>query len=350
MKHKSLFFGVLSTALMALSLSSCFDFLQNGKDSSNKDASDKSALTGNTVLTFTCDQNNDYPVYLRSTSFGDFDYSKKTFKAPDNYDSSLISDGSVNPLSFTAYKLKQMQEAGIIYSGFGFIDYEITYDNYGDYHPIPECAYSNEINEFVNSDAHYVIDPADNKLSVKAVYCPAFSATIDELTLVPFSGNVARDERIYYQYALQHYTAVPSVYADTLDTIISENNWYEEELTQVDRICAYVSNIGQYSLDEGNVSVSGNEQKQHDPVFGLIENGIGSDFDFNTVATLLFRRLNIPARLVKGYLTTNVKANQENAITLMNQHYWFEIYVKGTGWMLCDCANGDDIVGENPFA
>ena len=45
-----------------------------------------------------------------------------------------------------------------------------------------------------------------------------------------------------------------------------------------------------------------------------------------------------------------MKANQETAITQLNQHYWCEIYVKGTGWMICDCTNTDDIVGENPYA
>ena len=82
----------------------------------------------------------------------------------------------------------------------------------------------------------------------------------------------------------------------------------------------------------------------------LINNGRGSDLDFNTTAVMLFRRLNIPARLVKGYVAAGSSASQTNSISLLNQHYWCEIYCEGTGWMICDCMDMSGVLGTNPYA
>ena len=294
-----------------------------------------------------------YPIYFRSTSFGDFDYAKKNFKSPEYYDSSLISANSVNPLSFTAYKLKKLEEFGALPSGFGFIDYDITFATVQDYYPVPDCELTDGELDIVNSDAHYLLQPKDNKYHTSAVYCPAFGYVIDLLDAIPLSGTVYRDEKAYYKYALEHYTSIPQEYENVIDDMIYENDWYEEELFQVDSIAAYVSKLGKCSLfnDDGEIDVTGyvnSKNENKDPVNGLIENGRGSDLDFNTTAVMLFRRLNIPARLVKGYVAAGSQPG-DNSISLFNQHYWCEIYVKGTGWMICDCMDLSAIIGTNPY-
>ena len=314
-------------------------------------------LMGQTVLTFETDPApSDYPTYFRSTSFGDFDYAKKSFKNPDYYDSSLISEGSVNPLSFTAYKLKKLDDAGLLPYGFGFTNYDITFNAVEDYYPVPDCESSNDMGELVDSDAHYLKQPINNRYHTSAAYCPAYSRFIDIFNAIPLTGAVARDERAYYKYALEHYTAVPEQYHRVLDDIICDpaNDWYEEEINQVDAIAAYVSNLGECTLfnDEGGVDVNSylnSQKKSKDPVMDLINNKKGSDLDFNTTAVMLFRRLRIPARLVKGYVSIGSQRG-ENAITLFNQHYWCEIYVKGTGWMICDCMDLSAVTGTNPYA
>lgn len=307
-------------------------------------------------IAFTYETNpaiSEYPAYFRSTSYGDFDYSKKSFKAPDFYDANLISDNSVNPLSFTAYKLKQLQDAGALPSTFGFVDYDITYNAKEEYYPTPECSVSDEINEYGNSDAHYIVEPIDNKLHTSAVYCPAFSYVINTLSAFELPTTLARDERKYYQYALDHYTSVPREYESVLDDMIIKNDWYEDEYFQVDAIASYVSNLGTYNIfnDDGSVDVNSylnSKSANKDPVMGLIETKSGSDLDFNTTAVLLFRRLHIPARLVKGYLGAGSNGGV-NQVYLMQQHYWCEIYVKGTGWMICECTNLSNILGTDPY-
>ena len=312
-------------------------------------------LQSQMILTFTTDPApSSYPTYFRSTSYGDFDYAKKSFKNPDYYDSNLISDGSINPLSYTAYKLKKLDEAGLLPQGFGFTNYDITFNAVEDYYPVPDCESSNDLEEIIDSDAHYLTKPKDNKYQTSAVYCPAFGYVIDLFNAIPLVGTVARDEKAYYRYALEHYTSIPNEYTGVIDEMIEENGWYEEELYQVDSIAAYVSSLGQCSLfnDDGSVDVNSylnSQKKSKDPVMTLINEKKGSDLDFNTTAVMLFRRLHIPARLVKGYVSVGSQTG-ENSISLFNQHYWCEIYIKGTGWMICDCMDLSAITGTNPYA
>ena len=311
-------------------------------------------LKGQIAFTYeTNPASSEYPAYFRTTSYGDFDYSKKTFKAPDYYDSSLISDNSVNPLSFLAYKLKKLEETGTLPNGFGFVDYDITYNAKEEYYPTPECQISEEANEYINSDAHYLVEPDDSHYRASAVYCPAFTYIINMMSGINLPTTVSRDEKKYYQYALDHYTSIPREYESVIDEMIIENDWYEEELFQVDAIASYVSNLGAYNLfnDDGSVDVNSylnSKSANKDPVMGLIETQKGSDLDFNTTAVMLFRRLHIPARLVKGYLAAGSNGGV-NEVYLMQQHYWCEIYVKGTGWMICECTNLSNILGTDPY-
>ena len=311
-------------------------------------------LMSQTVLTFeTTPSSSEYPTYFRSTSYGNFDYAKKSFRAPDYYDSSLISDGSVNPLSYTAYKLHKLDEMGLLPYGFGFTNYDITFNAVEDYYPVPDCESSNSMNEFIDSDAHYLDQSIDNHYETSAAYCPAIGYVIDLFNALPLTGAVGRDEKAYYKYALENYTEIPHEYEDVIDGMIEENGWYEGELYQVDEIAYYVSSLGQCSLfnDDGSVDMSSYmnmQKKASDPVRDLIRDKKGSDLDFNTTAVMLFRRLKIPARLVKGYVAIGSQPG-ENSITLFNQHYWCEIYVKGTGWMICDCMDMTNFLGTNPY-
>ena len=311
-------------------------------------------LMQQTVLTFeTNPAPSDYPTYFRSTSFGGFDYAKKSFKNPDYYDSSLISEGSINPLSFTAYKLKMLDDAGLLPYNFGFVDYNIKFNAVEDYYPVPDCEYSNNMGGKVDSDAHYLKEPNGGTYRTSAAYVPAVSRFIDIFNAIPLTGVVGRDERAYYKYALEHYTSIPQEYERVIDDIIIEQDWYEEEINQVDAIAAYVSTLGESTLfnDDGSVDVNSylnSQKKSKDPVMDLINNKKGTDLDFSTTAVMIFRRLRIPARLVKGYVSVGSQRG-ENSISLFNQHYWCEIYVKGTGWMICECMNLEQVLGTNPY-
>ena len=208
--------------------------------------------------------------------------------------------------------------------------------------------------EVIDSDAYYLKEPVNNRYRTQAAYCPAFGYIIDIFNAIPLPGVVGRDERAYYRYALENYTSIPQEYEQVIDNMIIEQDWYEEEINQVDSIAAYVSGLGECSLfnDEGGVDVNSylnSQKKSKDPVMTLINEKKGSDLDFNTTAVMLFRRLHIPARLVEGYVSIGSQRG-ENSLSLFNRHYWCEIYVKGTGWMICDCMDMSAVTGTNPYA
>ena len=362
MKEKKSIFTLLVAASASICLTACdLTSLLGGGSRNNKssfesqtksNASENSSVVVNGSFSFTADESA-YPTYFRCTSFGDFDYAKKTFKEPDYYDAaSMISDGSVHPLCYLGYKIEKLYDLGVLPEGFSMTNYEISYDKEFTYYPTPECQTQNDNNALTNSDAYYISAPIDGKYSCQACYLPAYSYVIDILKALPVTGAVNRDEKAYYKYALDHYTLIPQEYENIIDEMIYENGWYQEELSQVDSIASYVSKLGRCSLfnEDGSVDVTinGSRYQSDDPVTGLINNGVGSDFDFNTVAVMIFRRLNIPARMVQGYLTVG---NEQgiNYVTPLNQHYWAEIYVKGTGWMILDAMDLEAIVGINPY-
>ncbi len=305
-------------------------------------------LLNKPVIEFEADISQ-YISYFRATSFGDFNYATKKYSNPSFYDSTLIRDGSINPLSYTADKLNSAYNlTGTLPSTFDFVNYDITFLAQSEYYAVPDCEHSSTTNDIVDSDAHYVKTPPDLKYYTKAAYVPAMDNVIDILKFVPFSNSaITKDEKDYYKYALEHYTSIPKEYEEVIDNMIKENGWYEEDYSQVNSIGAYIENLGSCSLfKDGEINL--NYEKNDDPVFGMLENHSGTDQDFNTIAVMLFRRLNIPARMVKGYVVPQIVAGT-NTISFLNQHYWCEIYVKNIGWMICDCMNAEDFLGMNPY-
>ena len=323
-------------------------------DMFNLSPEDLMELFGNMppVLTFRANA-SPYIAYFRSSSLGDFNYSSKQFRQPDVYDSELISAGSVNPLSYTANLLNDIFNLAPdkLDPNFDFVDYNIEFGAVQDYYPVPDCEISSSMDgEYVDSDAHYLKTPRDNRYVTKAAYVPAMDDVISLMqTLSMFRSNpaVKKDERAYSKFAKSHYINIPQEYEKVVDKLIEDHGWIKEDLSQVNNIAATISNIGGLSMfQDGELSL--NYKKNTDPVMGLIENKSGTDFDFNTLAVMVFRRLGIPARMVKGYIVPNIQQGY-NEVTMLNQHYWCEIYVNGVGWMICECMNTKDILGTDVY-
>ncbi len=302
-------------------------------------------LQMNPVLTFYANRNSTVS-YFRSTSYGDFNYSKKKFNVADKtLPNGIVS--TLNPNQFTADRVSQIPTTALP-DGFSYVNYEINYRTNKQPLPMPDC-------EMINP-THYGDTKTDAYVSrnveqgetyfTEAIYAPAFRSVINLLKLGQFSSTAfAEDERNYRDYAHEHYTNVPNEYVSIVDDIINENGWYPNDSYYVDDIGKYVESQAEFCMlpDE-----TGKIHKNSDPIIGMLESGKASDYDFNTLAVMIFRRLNIPARMVQGYLVPAVQVGY-NTVTLLNQHYWCEIYIDGIGWMICDCTNGESLIGMNPY-
>lgn len=308
-------------------------------------------------------------AYFRTTSLGDFNYKNKKFAQADYYDSNKISQDSINPLSYTADKLHtalNMVGTNGIASTFKFTNYNIRYNSTKSY-PVPDCQYPSDSENRIDSDAHYRVDvTGENTYQAEGAYIPAKKEVFDILRMIPYSNAaIANDERAYYQYAKEKYTTIPKEYETVIDQIIEENDWYPEDYNQIDEIGGYVENLGSWSNPLSDMfpvptgQSAEKPKKNDDPVLGLIENGVGSDLDFNATAVMICRRLNIPARMVHGYIYSKMFSMVSGPdgepmfppgiITGLNEHYWCEIYVNRIGWMIFDCINTKDVLGFNIY-
>lgn len=305
-------------------------------------------LSKNRVLSFEANHTG-YPAYFRTTSYGDFNFKKKKYNSPSVYDTAKISDGSVNPLRYTADKLYSAYSTSSLPEAFDFVDFNIQYNTKRSPFAVPDCEVETDKNSTgVKSDAYVLTQPENNQYFTRAAYCPAFYKVINALKLVGFSDPaITRDEKEYFEYAKANYLNVPEQYIATLDSIIATEGFESDDYFYVDEVGKYVESVASSNIIPDGDSFVISKVKNKDPIFDMLKNEVGSDFDFNTLAVMLFRRLNIPARMVYGYLVPQVE--DYNEITLLNQHYWCEIYVKGIGWMICDCMNVQDFLGYNPY-
>ena len=309
-------------------------------------------LSENPVLTFTS-SGSQYVSYFRTTSYGDFNYKKKKFNNASAFDAeTYVNKDSINPLHYTADKLSKASALGYLPEEFSMVNYNITYKAKKNPFSVPDCEVVQETNESrKGSDAYSTSKPVNNFYQTEASYCPAFYDVIKVLRLSNYSNTaITKDERNYYKYAKENYTSVPTEYHKIIDDIIEEEEFEEEDYYYVDKVGAYVESVARFNMidEEGNIDLSAKKNK--DPIVDMLENEIGSDYDFNTLAVMIFRRLGIPARMVQGYILPQVqRAPALNMITLLNQHYWCEIYVQNIGWMICDCTNGEQLLGFNPY-
>ena len=314
-------------------------------------------LKDQVVFSFEANESK-YISYFRSFSYGDFNYGKKAFNMPSYYDSTKISEGSINPLCYTAdklhyaYDLASMSGNSVLPDTFDFIDYDITYYSKQQYYPVPECEYPHGDENMVDSDSYLLTQPVNNQYQAEAAYILAKNQIIELLRspLVRYSNTaIAADEAAYYNYAKEHYTTIPKEYDAIVSGWIEENDWYKGDFMQVDSVGNFVEHLGACSyFQDGEINVSGLSKKNNDPVMGLVENKMGTPLDFNTTAVMIFRKLNIPARLCKGYIVPAIQQGH-NEVYLLNQWYWCEVYIPRIGWMICDCTNLEDILGTNPY-
>lgn len=138
-------------------------------------------------------------------------------------------------------------------------------------------------------------------------------------------------EASYQTFVKHHYLTVDDVSREYMLKIAAEQEFSAEDYELPDKIAEYVLNLGAYSLDYDT-----NLDKEENVPIAFIENyKVGTCKHFATVATLIFRSLNIPARYVVGYMTETV-AGEWVQVTNLDAHAWVEFYVDGFGWKMLE--------------
>lgn len=131
-------------------------------------------------------------------------------------------------------------------------------------------------------------------------------------------------EFAYRAWAHEVYTRLPASTRAALDALCREAGLFESA-DPVRDVAAYVQQSGRYTLDavptQGDCAVA-----------FLTQTHEGWCLHFATAAVALYRTLNIPARLVEGFLV-EAEAGRSVEVTGQNAHAWVEIYRDGLGWL-----------------
>lgn len=176
---------------------------------------------------------------------------------------------------------------------------------------------------------------------------------VERMTYYP---NIGREEVALEDMKSYLYTDVPEKNRSSVDRFLAAAGVKGTDEDAVERVVAYLKEECSYSYSPGRVP-----DGQDFINYFLDENKKGVCAHFASAATLIFRRMGIPARYVEGYafgyeavLNGKVRddlayedyyrgyselgetAVMEVEVSDANAHAWVEIYEEGKGWRVVD--------------
>lgn len=277
--------------------------------------------------------------YFRVTSYGDWNTKKKKWNDADYFDSStILGRQDIHPLDFVADKLETASSTIL-----GNMKARYTFEYLNNSTPRPTLVYEEPTGDVVDSDAHRNIPEFDNMFTINGYYCAYEKSIVNLLKSTSYSSNeMTALEATYRPYAYDHYLNVPSDYNDIFDNIIRTQgfNLYvqnSQNFDIIDNVYSYLLNFCDYDVDD-NINYRVYDKKD-DPIRKFYETRKGSATYFANFATLLFRKLGLPARFVKGYLAYDQVGNSDIEVNYSHEWGWTEVYLDGIGWVSMDCNN-----------
>lgn len=283
--------------------------------------------------------------YFRTMSYGDWNTKTYKWNDPDFFDvEACLGDDSINPLDFTADKLKKSMLSSLLF------DMEI---DYGENVKAPYTTAVYEVRDGeanTTSDAYQNIKPKKGKYSTTG-FPMAFNKTIvDVLKATSYSNiKIENAEENYRPYVYKHYLNVPDKYKNSFNVIATSKEFgsyvttkYKKDSKDFD----IVNNLYKFILDYCSFEYEDIQEYYTypsgvDPISHFIETKKGSARHIANFATLLYRYMGVPARYVEGYLGFDSIQNPGKEVSLgfINKWGWTEVYLDGIGWVSLDCCS-----------
>ncbi len=264
--------------------------------------------SGDELFSISTTSYNSQPLYLRSTSFGDYDTSKNSF--------ALIDEEDVPPLSSLTFAKDHVSGSpsyiNISY-GEGFSPFGMLSANYGDLTYDP-----NEVKSAsaYNGEAAFVPMGDSRFARLTSTYSQRYYNNVN------FSGSKT-DDSLYIPYLESHYpTTVPSAFSTAVNAYLATTGVTTPEQIAQSLFDKHIRIEKLSSVDMNdflNVSHEGNNQM------------------FATAMVMLCRARGYHARYVEGYYYDgNMISNNAVSISKNNIRYWVEVYYQGYGWKRFD--------------
>ena len=261
-----------------------------------------------TLMTISSPSNYDGDIYLRSTSFGDYNQDKMAFELLDEEDLPVQSSASFYK-SFTSGSANYLNISyNTNFSPYGMLtaNYSgLTYDEgsiYSSYRYVGE-------NEFAEvGDARFARQEKE--------YVQRFYSDVN----FDYGGI---SDYSYTSFLNAHYpTVVPDIYSAAVTAYLGSN----PVSTPEDIVNTFKT---KHVRDESS--------QRNKIVDFLTGKHCGTNQVFATSMVMLCRALGYHARYVEGYLYEGgLSANQTVNLTKANLHYWVEVYYSGHGWKRFD--------------
>lgn len=214
------------------------------------------------------------------------------------------------------------------------------------------CDKERQYRQFVVENYTSYPDNLDDIISIDeiadaaAIYDKSKTTVTSEYTYsVEDGGDYYIDENGQWRYY-----SVESVLQDNSDAVynVSVSEYYDNAISDVK---SYLHSAAEYTLSPGQTPYG----KDFINYF-LNENHKGYCVHFATAATLMLRRLGIPARYVEGYYISpddqwNTDADGYVSIPDSRAHAWTEVYYPLYGWVVADFtpsySEGGSVPAEN---
>lgn len=274
--------------------------------------------------------------YLRQESYGDFELDK--FGPANQY---KVGDNT-NPNHFVGDALREI--------GKPISPIKISYrDNFLGKHmlvPTYEDSYS-----YIITDCDLYAQPLAIAPVTTEQSCYNFDYFTDRVDLENYtiSDPLRRDEELkYYYYAMKNYLNVPEDIKAIVKDLLLEYAPVIPESPSL--IIDLITKYFKQSTAVFSPTLNYDFKEIIEDLEGFLKN---NSIQCNSkmvagVATLLLRTLNVPTRLVKGYLYV-AKDSQEWALSEFNEYFWNEVYIKGLGWVTIDFLSTSEKLDEKYY-
>ncbi len=169
-----------------------------------------------------------------------------------------------------------------------------------------------------------------------------FAAKDKEIAEYWFCPEIGPEVQLPQGKTPKEYLSIPDSCQEVLEEFVRKTGLSKNHEDVVQRVVDYLDDEYEYSYTPGKVP------RNRDPLeYFIKDNRKGVCMHFASAATLMFRKLGIPARYAEGYAIDeqnvlagkdwNEKANgKEVEVPGGNAHAWVEIYQEGKGWMVVD--------------
>ena len=241
-------------------------------------------------------------LYFRGKSYGE--YCGNAWQA-------AIENTHAHALDYTAYAVQNSpQQEMRSFELQSDVPYDLLY--------LPYFSISGK-----ESDVKYLCD-GSRYYGGEFTRCYQDLAGISRLSL---AGDNAYEEKQYRQYAQNYYTRLPDSTRAEVEGICRTLG-LSKDLGTAELILAVADTVRSRGIYDINVEpYTGSDYA----VDFLMTPHRGYCIHFATAAAVLYRALDIPARVCEGYLVNLVDENKV-VVTGKDAHAWVEVYLDGVGW------------------